>query len=249
MGRGLCARHYSRYYLRGTTKLTAPQRALPPAERFRFYVNWEPCDCGECDGCLRWQGGKNSGGYGLFYVNGEKVAAHRFAYEMSGEAIPEHYQIDHVRERGCRHRDCVKREHLEPVSLQENLRRAQIGRRKENGTKVRAFFAQNAAERFWAKTVQSGGQDAHWPWLGFTDRHGNAKVWWQGSTHMAREIAWLLANGPLPEGQIPQQTCGRSDCMNPGHMVLVDRKADQARRAALARAGKAARRHPETPEN
>jgi len=234
--RGLCARHYSRYYLRGTIELTEPQRRLPPAERFRFYVSEAPCACGH--GCLRWKGGKNGAGYGLFYVDGGKVAAHRFAYVLDGNEIPPEYHVDHVRSRGCRHRDCVNPAHLEAVTLEENLKRAPAGRRSENGKRQKELFAVHRVERFWVKVDRTGGPDAHWPWLAFIDDGGNAKAWWNSRTYMAREVAWEVTHGEVPAGQIPLQECGRGDCMNPAHMVLVDRKADQARRAALAREGK-----------
>jgi hypothetical protein len=237
--RGLCQKHYFRFYVRGTTELTEPQRALPPKERFRFYVSDEPCACGH--GCLLWKGGKSQG-YGMFYFEGKKVLAHRYAYELDVEPIPEHHQVDHVRARGCRHRACVNTAHLEPVSLEENLRRAPAGKRAQNGEKVRAYFVVHAAERFWAKADKSGGLDAHWLWQAFIDQHGDAKTWWQGGTHMAREVAWILGKGPVPEGMIPKQECGRGDCVNPGHMILVNRKADLGRRAALARAEKLRRR-------
>jgi hypothetical protein len=245
--RGLCARHYHRYYERGTIELTEPQRRLPPGERFQFYVSEEPCSCEH--GCLRWKGGKNGQGYGMFYLDGTKVLAHRCAYVIGIGEIPPLHQVDHVRKRGCRHRDCVNKAHLEAVSLEENLRRAPAGKRSENGERQRKVFARYRTERFWAKTDQFGGPDAHWLWLAFIDASGNAKVWWDGGTRMAREIAWLLTYGEVPAGQIPQQTCGRGDCMNPAHMVLVDRKTDQDRRAALAREGKRRRAHTVAPAN
>lgn len=234
--RGLCQKHYFRFYVRGTVELTEPQRALPPEERFRFYVSEGPCSCGH--GCLLWKGGKSGQGYGVFYFEGGKVLAHRYAYELDVEPIPEHHQVDHVRARGCRHRHCVNKAHLEPVSLGENLRRAPAGRRAENGKWQKARYAEHAAERFWSKADKSGGPEAHWSWQAFTDQNGDAKIWWQGRTHMAREVAWILVNGDVPDGKIPKQACGRGDCVNPAHLVLADRKAEQARRAALARAGK-----------
>lgn len=238
--RGLCQLHYLRFYVRGTTELTTPQRALPPEERFRFYVSSEPCECGH--GCLLWTGGKSGQGYGMFYINGGKVLAHRHAYELDVGPIPDEYQVDHVRARGCRHRECVNIAHLEPVPLAVNVARAQIGRRAGNGERIKALWAEHGAERFWAKTDQSGGPEAHWLWQAFTDQDGHAKTWWQGRTHMAREIAWMLENGPVPDDQIPEQSCGRTDCVNPAHIVLISRAEAVARKAARARAGKAAAR-------
>jgi hypothetical protein len=46
--------------------------------------------------------------------------AHRVVYEHMVGAIPEGLQLDHL----CRNRMCVNPEHLEPVTGQENKRRA-----------------------------------------------------------------------------------------------------------------------------
>jgi hypothetical protein len=40
-------------------------------------------------------------------------------------AVPDGLVIDHVKDRGCRFRDCVNVDHLEPVTLLENSRRGQ----------------------------------------------------------------------------------------------------------------------------
>jgi hypothetical protein len=45
--------------------------------------------------------------------------AHRIAYEDAKGEIPEGYTIDHL----CRVRNCINPEHLEAVTLAENIRR------------------------------------------------------------------------------------------------------------------------------
>jgi hypothetical protein len=232
--RGLCARHYLRWYTRGSTELTEPQRAMSVEDRF-----WAKVDkSAGPEGCWLWTAGKIGQGYGAFYAYGRKFLAHRFAYQLTIGPLSDLFQVDHVRERGCRHRHCVNPAHLEVVTLAENLRRAPPGRRTENGKNQRARWAEKAELRFWAKVDKSAGLRGCWLWEAFIDGSGSAKAWWQGSTHMAREVAWLLAKGPVPDGYIAQQTCGRGDCVNPAHLKVVSRQQDLARRAALARAAK-----------
>ena len=69
--------------------------------------------------CWLWIGTKDGSGYGLLYINGHLVKAHRFAYELLVGSIPEGLTIDHL----CRNRACVNPDHLEPVTMRTNLLR------------------------------------------------------------------------------------------------------------------------------
>lgn len=77
--------------------------------------------------CMRWRGTHVGGGYGQFLVAGRRIGAHRVSYELAYGTIPEGLVIDHVKARGCRFRDCVNPEHLEPVTTQENTARGGLG--------------------------------------------------------------------------------------------------------------------------
>lgn len=85
------------------------------------------------DSCWFWKGWTNDGGYGYFraIANVPQVRAHRFAYEFFKGLIPMGFTIDHL----CRNRICVNPEHLEAVSLRENVLRgdgpAAINAKKE----------------------------------------------------------------------------------------------------------------------
>jgi len=72
------------------------------------------------NGCWIWQRCKGKGGYGKVQrkesASGE---AHRYYYEKFKGAIPEGLQLDHL----CRNPLCVNPDHLEPVTLTENVRR------------------------------------------------------------------------------------------------------------------------------
>lgn len=75
-------------------------------------------------GCLRWIGVRNHKGYGQIHVGGSNIGAHRAAYEAWVGPIPDGHEIDHVRARGCVHRDCIEPAHLEAVTHIENVRRS-----------------------------------------------------------------------------------------------------------------------------
>lgn len=70
-------------------------------------------------GCWLWMGAQNDGGYGVCFIEGIHLRAHRIAYEIHIGPIPPELQLDHL----CRVRCCVNPAHLEPVTITENLRR------------------------------------------------------------------------------------------------------------------------------
>lgn len=78
------------------------------------------------DDCWDWTGPFNPKGYGNFYetvnsVNTNRVA-HRVVFEELFMDIPEGLTLDHL----CRNKVCVNPDHLEPVTLAENINRANI---------------------------------------------------------------------------------------------------------------------------
>lgn len=91
----------------------------PPIERF-----WPKVE--KTDTCWLWHGETNFDGYGRMKINGKRVGVHRLAYEWLVGPIPKGLTIDHVKERGCTHRNCVNPAHLEPVTAGENTRRARL---------------------------------------------------------------------------------------------------------------------------
>lgn len=94
-------------------------RGMTPAERF-----WSKVDTSAGpDACWIWLAGKTEGGYGVFKSDGRCVCAHRWAYESAHGAIPEGFEVDHVKARGCTRRDCVNPAHLEAVTKEEHARR------------------------------------------------------------------------------------------------------------------------------
>lgn len=70
-------------------------------------------------GCWIWQDALNGiNGYGRFWNGSREQYAHRFSYETYKKRIPEGFTIHHK----CLNKQCVNPEHLEAMSLGDNLR-------------------------------------------------------------------------------------------------------------------------------
>ena len=69
--------------------------------------------------CWLWTGARWQNGYGMFYLDGRQVGAHRTAYRLLVGEIPVGLVIDHL----CRIHRCVNVSHLEAVTVLENTRR------------------------------------------------------------------------------------------------------------------------------
>jgi hypothetical protein len=88
--------------------------------------------------CIVWRGAQNSKGYGCFAVNGVSQLAHRVAWEDVHGPIPDDMTIDHL----CRVHACVNVDHMEFVSIAENIRRQprvlRVGGECRNGHSIAA---------------------------------------------------------------------------------------------------------------
>jgi hypothetical protein len=75
-------------------------------------------------GCWLWEGSSTSTGYGTVRIVTDQSRpwmVHRAAWAAySGRPIPDGYEVDHL----CNTRNCCYPGHLEPVSHEENMRRA-----------------------------------------------------------------------------------------------------------------------------
>lgn len=114
--RGMCERHYRRFMATGST-------AAPVRIDDLSHYTIDP------SGCWLWDGATYPNGYGKTarWHNGTQLA-HRVIYLASGREIPAGLDLDHVYERGCRHRHCVNPDHLEPVTRAVNLERGHKSR-------------------------------------------------------------------------------------------------------------------------
>lgn len=67
--------------------------------------------------CWEWLGSKYQNGYGKY----NRSMAHRVSYELTKGHVPEDMCLDHL----CKNRSCVNPEHLEIVTLVENVMRGE----------------------------------------------------------------------------------------------------------------------------
>lgn len=71
--------------------------------------------------CWDWPGRLWDSGYGVVQKNSKSLRAHRVVYEAAKGKIPDGKVLDHL----CRNRRCVNPDHLEPVTLSENILRGE----------------------------------------------------------------------------------------------------------------------------
>lgn len=117
--RGLCRPHYRRFMKHGDPVAPRrPPKRQDPMERFLSNVD-------KTGDCWLWMASTWLGGYGRFWIDGRTVLAHRWSYEQHIGPIGRK-QLDHL----CRVRNCVRPDHLEPVTARENLLRGETAAAK-----------------------------------------------------------------------------------------------------------------------
>jgi hypothetical protein len=98
-----------------------PQRTL--LERF-----WEKVQVGEADGCWLWLAGKNTDGFGIFWISTDTpVYAHRLALMLARGPLPAGTYACHTCEDrypvgSLTHRACCNEAHLYAGTHAENVR-------------------------------------------------------------------------------------------------------------------------------
>jgi hypothetical protein len=116
-----CGMHYQRWWKHGDPAFTviAPRGATFTDKIDRFVPSRPASEC------WIWQGTMDPDGYGRVWLDGGMVLTHRASYEAFVGSIPEGLEIDHL----CLTPSCVNPEHLEPVTHDENMSRANERRR------------------------------------------------------------------------------------------------------------------------
>ncbi|WP_433705830.1 HNH endonuclease signature motif containing protein [Paraburkholderia sacchari] len=74
------------------------------------------------ESCWVWVAGLKEDGYGSFRANEKSVIAHRWYWERINGPVEDGMELDHL----CRNPACVRPDHLEPVTHQENVLRGNM---------------------------------------------------------------------------------------------------------------------------
>lgn len=117
--------------------MTGPGRPrVDPVVRF-----WQKVD--QTPTCWIWTDYLNADGYGRLLVGERKVMAHRYSWELAGNAVPDGMMLDHT----CHNRGCVNPMHLRVVTQYENMQNL-LGAQSRNRTGVRGVTWSTAKRRY-----------------------------------------------------------------------------------------------------
>lgn len=100
-------------------------------------------------GCWEWQGAIVAAGYGRCLTAETPFpgmySAHRVAYTIVKGTIPDGLAIDHL----CRNRRCVNPDHLEAVTLAENIARGVQARNGHDATHCKNGHEYTPENTYW----------------------------------------------------------------------------------------------------
>lgn len=145
-GRGMCLMHYSRNRVGKIVVVSQDTRATA-LDRFLANIAIHQ------DGCWLWTAKCNPiTGYAYFGTNNEKILGHRWSYEHYVGPVPDGLELDHL----CRVRNCVRPDHLEAVTHQENMRRGVFSPWQKRKTHCKWGHPYDEVNTYHYTTVRNG---------------------------------------------------------------------------------------------
>lgn len=97
--------------------------------------------------------------------------------------------------------------------------------------------AREAIEVFDVIDTKNGDTMQCWPYIGNSFRKGRGCFFCDGKKWDAHVLAYVLVNGPIPEGQVVRHKCDNLLCCNPTHLELGTRSDNEQDKYLRDRAG------------
>lgn len=210
---------------------------------------WSRIVTGNVIVCWPWTGAVDIGGYGVFWVNGRSEKAHRVAWVMTNGQLPTEGYLLH----SCFNHLCCNPAHLKPGKKED------IGRHRFSNPdfvpplrqprRTEADLNVEDIALFWAKAPTGSEAECHvWTDYCSTAGYGRLKLKPYGYIP-AHRAAWIIHNGPIPDGLCVCHKCDNPPCVNPAHLFLDTPEGNNADRDAKGRTARGDRsgfrRHPE----
>lgn len=98
------------------------------------------------------------------------------------------------------------------------------------------YYTAKQIAHFWLNVDKSNENNACWEWIGYKDKHGYGVVKFSSKSLRAHRVAWVIANGEIPNGLLICHHCDNRKCCNPDHLFLGTHKDNVQDRDAKGRA-------------
>lgn len=98
-------------------------------------------------------------------------------------------------------------------------------------------ISEQGRTRFFAKVQKGEPHECH-PWIARRDAKGYGIFYANDESFRAHRVAWVIANGPIPDGLLVLHRCDNPSCVNPEHLFLgtnADNAADKVAKGRVSR--------------